>query len=222
MRGRHTDNRAMSEIRFNNVSKCAERKGPLDIEEYKGVKNRRTIDGIDGLRSAGPRRRMRASDQRIRSAIGEGADLGHARHLFRFYDKQFADSIAESLCVQGFDAQVAGLRGRYAPRSGCMRLSLDGERPIGRMAMRDLGCGTCEMKRRYVAPERRGRGIGRRLVGEILGVAESTGYRSMVLGTLPEMDRAIALYRSFGFAEIVGYWDNLGERTIYFEKRLVC
>jgi ribosomal protein S18 acetylase RimI-like enzyme len=42
----------------------------------------------------------------------------------------------------------------------------------------------------------------------------------MVLDTLPEMDRAIALYRSFGFVEIAPYWDNPVKRTMYFEKRL--
>src|SRR3954470_20180883 len=134
---------------------------------------------------------MKTNEPTIRTVNGEATDLGHARHLFRSYAEEFAGSIAESLCFQGFDAEVAGLPGRYAPPSGSLLLAMDGGIPLGCVAMRDLGGGDCEMKRLYVAPQGRGTGIGRRLVSEILGVAGSAGYRRMVLDTLPEMTEAI-------------------------------
>ena len=97
---------------------------------------------------------------------------------------------------------------------------MEGDVPAGCVAMRDLGGGTCEMKRLYVAPEYRGRGVGRLLVEEVLRRAERAGYRRMVLDTLPEMAGAIALYRAFGFVETAPYWDCPVERTIYLERRL--
>ena len=130
-------------------------------------------------------------------AVGE-AGLGHARSLFRAYAAEFAGSIAEILCHQGFDAEVAGLPGRYAPPSGCLLLAMDGDMPAGCVALRDLGDGTCEMKRLYVAPEHRGLGLGRLLVEEVLRRAERMGYRRMVLDSLPEMAGALALYRRHG------------------------
>jgi GNAT superfamily N-acetyltransferase len=150
---------------------------------------------------------------------GEGG-LGQARRLFRAYAAEHAATIAESLCVQKFEAELAGLPGRYAPPSGCLLLAMDGDDPAGCVAIRDLGGGTCEMKRLYVAPEHRGRGVGRLLVEEVLQKAERAGYNRMVLDTLPEMAGALALYRVFGFVETAPYWDCPVERTVFLEKRL--
>ncbi len=152
-------------------------------------------------------------------SVGEEG-LGHARRLFRAYAAEPAASIAESLCVQGFEAELAELPGRYAPPSGCLLLAMVGDVPAGCVALRDLGGGTCEMKRLYVAPEGHGRGIGRRLVEAVIRRAERTGYRRMVLDTLPGMAGAIALYRGSGFIETARYWDNPVGRAIYLERRL--
>ena len=156
---------------------------------------------------------------RVVDAQGEEG-LDHARRLFRSYATEFADSIAEALCFQGFEAEIAGLPGRYAPPSGCLLLAIDGDSPAGCVALRDLGGGTCEMKRLYVAPESRGRGIGRSLVEAVIRKASQVGYRRMILDTLPEMVEAVALYRSFGFVETSPYWGCPVERTIYLKKFL--
>lgn len=164
---------------------------------------------------------MSPSDRSAR--VEEAADedgLGHARRLFRAYADEHAATIAESLGVQGFDAELAGLPGRYAPPSGCLLLAMAGDAPAGCVAMRDLGGGTSEMKRLYVAPEHRGRGVGRLLVEAVLRRAEGAGYDRMVLDTQPEMAGALALYRAFGFVETSPYWDCPVERTVFLEKRL--
>jgi ribosomal protein S18 acetylase RimI-like enzyme len=146
--------------------------------------------------------------------------LDHARRLFRSYLIEFVASFAESILWQEFEAEIAGLPARYAPPSGCLVLAMEGDTAAGCVAMRDLGDGTSEMKRLYVAPEFRGQGVGRLLVEEIIRRAGQAGYRRMVLDTVPEMAEAIALYRSFGFVETSPYWDCPVERTIYLEKSL--
>ena len=164
---------------------------------------------------------MRQGDPTIRvEDASDQARLELAKHLFRSYAAEFAGSIAETLCLQGFEAEVAGLPGRYAPPSGCLLLAMDGDSPAGCVALRDLGGGTCEMKRLFVPPEHRGRGVGRRLVEEVIGMAEREGYRRMVLDTVPEMDWAIALYRGFGFVETAPYRDFPVERTVYMGRTL--
>jgi putative acetyltransferase len=146
--------------------------------------------------------------------------LDHARRLFRAYADEYAESIAETLCFQGFDAELAGLPGRYAPPSGCLLLAMEGDSPAGCVGLRDLGGGTCEMKRLYVVPGFRGRGVGRLLANELIRRATEAGRRRMVLDTLPEMAEALALYRSLGFVETSPYWDSPVERTTYLEKPL--
>ena len=49
-------------------------------------------------------------------------------------------------------------------------------------------------------PAARGRGLGRRLLGEAVTFAEAAGYRSMHLWTLRGLAAAARLYRAFGFA----------------------
>jgi putative acetyltransferase len=163
--------------------------------------------------------RSRESAIRIVDADGE-PELGKARRLFGAYASEFAESTAESLRLQDFDAELAGLPGRYAPPSGCLLLAMEGDRPLGCVALRDFGDGTCEMKRLYVAPEGRGRGVGKLLVQEVLRRGERAGYRRMVLDTLPEMGEAITLYRRLGFVETGRYWDNPIGRAVYMERRL--
>ena len=76
------------------------------------------------------------------------------------------------------------------------------------------------MKRLYVGPGGRGRGLGRLLVEEVIRRAKRAGYHRMVLDTLPEMGEAIALYRRLGFVETGRYWDNPIGRAVYLERRL--
>jgi putative acetyltransferase len=131
---------------------------------------------------------MRSGDPTIRLEDAEGSEaLDLARGLFRSYAAEFADSIAETLCFQGFEAEVADLPGRYAPPSGCLILAMEGDTPAGCVALRGLGDGTCEMKRLYVAPAYRGRGVGRLLVEDVVRRAGRMGYRRMVLDSFPEM-----------------------------------
>jgi ribosomal protein S18 acetylase RimI-like enzyme len=164
---------------------------------------------------------MKTSDSTIRvTGLSCEAGLDHARGLFRSYVAEFAASFAEAFSFHDLEAEIAGLPGRYAPPSGYLLLALEGSRPAGCVAMRDLGEGTCEMKRLYVDPAFRARGVGRLMVREIIRRAERAGYRRMVLDTLPEMLGAIALYRSFGFVETAPYWDCPVERAIFLERWL--
>jgi putative acetyltransferase len=142
------------------------------------------------------------------------------QHLFRSYADEFAGSLTETLRVQGFAAEVAGLPGRYAGPSGCLLLATEGNSPAGCVALRDLGNGTCEMKRLYVAPSHRARGVGKLLIRELIRRAEKIGYRRMVLDTFPEMTSALALYREHGFVETAPDWSHQADHPVFMQKPL--
>ena len=73
----------------------------------------------------------------------------------------------------------------------------------------------CELKRLYVRPAYRNRGIGRLLVDRIISDARSLGYRHLLLDTLPFLTTAIRMYRQIGFYDIPCYNDSPMDCTIF-------
>ena len=93
-------------------------------------------------------------------------------------------------------------------------------RAAGCIALRRLDGERCEMKRLYVQPQYRGRGLARQLIRRITEDARQIGYRCMLLDTLPVLEDAVRLYRQLGFYEIPCYNDSPVESTLFFQLDL--
>ena len=118
---------------------------------------------------------------------------------------QYADSLDFDLEFQGFSQELATLPGHYAPPDGCILLAEESGRFLGCVALRPLEDKICEMKRLYVKPDYRGRGIGRILACSIIDRAREIGYAKMRLDTISTMQEARTLYYSIEFKNIKAY-----------------
>ena len=139
------------------------------------------------------------------------------QQLFR----EYADALGFSLCFQDFEHELASLPGDYAPPSGRLLLAVTGSEPVGCVALRQFDVGVCEMKRLYVRPGYREKGIGRELADAVIRCAREYGYERMRLDTVPWMTEAIRLYESLGFRDISPYRPNPIPGVRYLELRLV-
>lgn len=136
------------------------------------------------------------------------ADLLQTKEIFLAYAK----AINIDLCFQDFDTELANLPGDYSPPRGALLLAWVDQKLAGCCALRPIDssdyANASEMKRLFVRPEFRGLGLGRQLAESIIDAARMSGYDSVLLDTLDDMEIARAMYEDLGFKEIPPYYHN--------------
>lgn len=93
---------------------------------------------------------------------------------------------------------------RQAPESYVRR---GGEFLVAELRGRIVGCGglmplksrTAEVRRMYLMPKNRGKGLGRALLGKLISAARRGNFSRLILETSPRYQDAIALYLRNGF-----------------------
>src|SRR5262245_46031812 len=91
--------------------------------------------------------------------------------------------------------------GEGAEGQGAFLVATREHRPVGCGAVRRIEARTGEIKRMYVTPEERGRGVGRALLAALEGEARALGLSRLVLETGVRQQEAVALYRRAGFVD---------------------
>ena len=140
-------------------------------------------------------------------------DLTHIRQLFN----EYADSLGNEFVAESDNEKLVELPGEYAAPGGSLMLAYIEKMAVGCVALKKVREQVCEMKRLYVRPPFRREGIGRKLALKVIEHARATGYKVMLLDTLPPMIEATSLYRSLGFKEISSYRDNPVESKLFME-----
>lgn len=135
--------------------------------------------------------------------VATEAHKHHVRELFR---ENFSSTRLLIIRDFGIDLDVSTVLEQemaklqqFAPPEGRLLLSdYDGE-IAGCAGLRRIGKDVGEIKRMYVRPEYRRRGIGRSLVKAILNESYQIGYSTLRLDSPPFAQEAHALYHSLGF-----------------------
>lgn len=119
--------------------------------------------------------------------------------------------------------EIAGLPGEYAPPKGAALVAYEDETPVGCLVVRSATrwvSGAAELRRLYVIPTARGKGIARALVLAAERSAKKSGYSSLVLVSLEAMTAAQSLYGSLGFRFVEPYRESLADDVVFMAKEL--
>ena len=143
--------------------------------------------------------------------VAETSDhIDGTRALFR----EYWESFGFTPCFQDFDRELEELPGAYAGPRGRLALAVVDGGIAGCVAIRPIDDERCELKRLYVRPEYRGKGVGLKLVMWAVVAALSCGYKEMLADTMPVMERALEMYDRIGFQRVDAYGDEPAEGAI--------
>ena len=143
-------------------------------------------------------------------------DFEAAAKLFRLY----AAELPIALDFQNFEEELQELKNIYDEISGGIILCKENNIYLGCAGIRKFDVETAELKRMWISPQKRGKGIGGKILSAAITLAESKNYKAIVLDTLDHMQSAIKLYKEAGFKEIAAYYFNPHKNALYFRKTL--
>ncbi len=106
----------------------------------------------------------------------------------------------------------------FRPRAGVF-LVRDGTALAGCIALREMNLAAAEIKRLYVRPAWRGRGMAQKLLDEAESFARKAGYQRIYLDTAADMLAAARLYERNGYERCERYNDN-PQAAIFMKKEL--
>src|ERR1700735_4187554 len=87
-------------------------------------------------------------------------------------------------------------------KGGYVFMAYLGHQAVGCVALIPMGDGVYELSKMAVSPEKRGLGIGRRLLQHAVTQAKRIGARSLFLGSNSRLENAVHLYESIGFRHV--------------------
>jgi GNAT superfamily N-acetyltransferase len=104
---------------------------------------------------------------------------------------------------------------------GAFLVARDSGRAVGCGAIRLNDARTAEVKRMYVEPKQRGKGVGKAILASLEAAAQKIGARRLVLETGSHSPDALALYRGAGYTEIDCWGEYATSPTsVCLEKKL--
>ena len=119
--------------------------------------------------------------------------------------------------ITSVERDLAEIESRYGGDGAGFWVADDGGEVVGTVAVRPKEGRTCELKRLYLRPDRRGTGLGQQLYAHAENFARAHGYDTIWLDSSRRFGRAHRLYERNGFT-LVERIDNDWEDNIYGKR----
>lgn len=100
------------------------------------------------------------------------------------------------------DADLVNLESYY--QDGYFGLIVnDLDKPVGAFGLHPLKGQVCKIRKMYLLPEARGKGLGKWMLKFMIAKAKALGFKRIELETATNLKRAVQLYRSLGFQQLL-------------------
>jgi GNAT superfamily N-acetyltransferase len=111
-----------------------------------------------------------------------------------------------------------------SPPGGAFVAVFEDGRPIAGGGVKRLDAQACEIKRMYVVPEARGRGVAKAVLRGLEDAARARGWTTLRLETGPRQPEALGLYTGSGYRPIGPFGaylhDPAAHDSLFFERLL--
>jgi GNAT superfamily N-acetyltransferase len=102
--------------------------------------------------------------------------------------------------IESSESDLKDIEATYLKSGGVFEVVEDGlGKLLGTVGLYPVDEVTCKLRKMYLIPEARGRGLGRRMLERAIGHARRLGFKTLVLETVSVMKEAIRLYTASGF-----------------------
>lgn len=137
----------------------------------------------------------------------------HIRPIEPGDNQQLAKVIRTSLAEFGankpgtvyFDPTTDALYELFRTPGSCYYVAVLNEEVVGGCGIfptENLPDGTCELVKLYVAKEARGTGLGKELMEKSMSWAKANSYSQVYLESMPELSKAVSIYKKLGFESL--------------------
>lgn len=146
------------------------------------------------------------------------AELSDLINLLKEYGRYMYEQLGLIAGRNTYNEQINNFPGTgYSKPDGAFYILYCNSKPAGCIGIRRFDQTRCEMKRMYVRPEFRGRGLGNILVQQVISTSRNLNYSAILLDTNIEMDQAIIIYKRTGFRQIDPYCINENNNPVFME-----
>jgi molybdopterin-guanine dinucleotide biosynthesis protein A len=165
-------------------------------------------------------------DRALLANVNRPADLDALRIRILPFRAEYADGlralVADTLREYGFEPDPRLDPDLDDPGAvyEALWVALMDDGVVGSVALRRLGPREVELKRMYLRPRLRGRGVGRKLLQIALAWAREHGIERVALDTTERMEAARHLYEAHGFVRVAGDAPRQGQSRLLYELRL--
>jgi putative acetyltransferase len=138
--------------------------------------------------------------ERNQIAVAKRVILTVGRKLYQW--EETLEEIITQFDEKGELSDIDDYESHYTKQRGLFLVITDMDEVIGTGAIRRIDNSICELKRLWLLEKYQGKGIGYRILQELIKFAQANGYEKIRLETDNEQERAIRFYQSVGFQRI--------------------